>query len=130
MPTTTIPTHITWDFKIGTGDVVGAALDFQRKQIFFTRGAKVSVNFGQSPFVFDIEPYKIMVGSRVAIRNVSIDEAQSIQADRGEWDPSMETMLGKTGTVVEVLGNGAATVLLDDGGGTKLWSPLLLVPAV
>ncbi|GLC57887.1 hypothetical protein PLESTB_001285500 [Pleodorina starrii] len=105
--------------KYGTGDVVGAALDFQRMQIFFTKngclgkalpvkftnplyptvslqspGAVLSVNFGQSPFVFDIEPYKVKVGSRVAIRYVSIDEAQSIQqANRDGWD----TMLDKTG---------------------------------
>ncbi|GLC69643.1 hypothetical protein PLESTF_000858200 [Pleodorina starrii] len=143
-----------YGFKFGTGDVVGAALDFQRMQIFFTKngrpgkalpvnfkrplyptvsldslGAKVSVNFGQSPFVFDIEPYKIKEGSRVAIRNVSIDDARSIQANRGGWDPSMETMLGTTGTVVEVLGNGDALVLLDHGGRTRRWSPVLLVPA-
>ncbi|GLC67121.1 hypothetical protein PLESTF_000517600 [Pleodorina starrii] len=143
-----------YGFKYGTGDVVGAALDFQRMQIFFTKngcpgralpvnfkhplyptislqspGAVVSVNFGQSPFVFDIEPYKIKVGSRVAIRYVSIDEAQLIQANHGGWDPSMETMLGKTGNVVEVLENGDASVKLDDGGVTKHWSPSLLVPA-
>ncbi|GLC65133.1 hypothetical protein PLESTF_000255500 [Pleodorina starrii] len=142
-------------FKFGKGDIVGAALDFQRKQIFFTkngrrpgmalpvqltnalyptvslqsRGAKVTVNFGQSPFAFNIEPYKIEVGSRVAIRYVSIDDARSIQADHGDWDASMETMLGKTGKVVEVLDNGAAKVELDNGGGTKRWSPVLLVPA-
>ncbi|GLC65129.1 hypothetical protein PLESTF_000255100 [Pleodorina starrii] len=143
-----------YGFKFGTGDIVGAALDFQRKQIFFTKNgrpgkalpvklerplhptvsiyspsAEVSINLGQIPFRFDIEPYKIMVGSRVAIRNVSIDEARSIQANHGGWDPSMEKMLGKTGTVVAVLENGAATVQLDDGGGTKRWSPVLLVPA-
>ncbi|GLC57796.1 hypothetical protein PLESTB_001267900 [Pleodorina starrii] len=122
-----------YGFTFGTGDIVGAALDFQRKQIFFTKNgrpgkalpvklerplhptvsiyspsAEVSINLGQSPFRFDIEPYK---------------------ANHGGWDPSMEKMLGKTGTVVAVLENGAATVQLDDGGGTKRWSPVLLVPA-
>ncbi|GIL56967.1 hypothetical protein Vafri_12242, partial [Volvox africanus] len=80
-----------YGFKYGKGDVVGAALDFQRKEIFFTKngtkgkaisisisqalyptvslrssGGFVSVNFGQKPFSFNIDPFKVLSPSALS----------------------------------------------------------------
>ncbi|GIL56975.1 hypothetical protein Vafri_12242, partial [Volvox africanus] len=140
-----------YGFKYGKGDVVGAALDFQRKEIFFTKngtkgkaisisisqalyptvslhssGEVVSVNFGQKPFSFNIEPFKIKVGGKVAIKSVAPSEAQAAQSGHGGWAASMEKMLGKPGVVESVDKDGDVRVKMDDGSGSMLWNPSLV----
>ncbi|EFJ50789.1 hypothetical protein VOLCADRAFT_103851 [Volvox carteri f. nagariensis] len=142
-----------YGFKYGKGDVVGAALDFQRKEIFFTKngtkgkaisvninnllyptvslhsvGEVVSVNFGQKPFAFNTEPYKIKVGDKVAIKNIPLDAAKAAQAGHGGWGSSMDKMLGKTGVVESIDKDGDVRVKMDDGSGSMLWNPVLVVP--
>ncbi|GLI64316.1 hypothetical protein VaNZ11_007541 [Volvox africanus] len=142
-----------YGFKFGKGDVVGAALDFQRKEIFFTKngtkgkaisisisqalyptvslhssGEVVSVNFGQKPFSFNTEPFKIKVGGKVAIKSTSVDTAKGLQVGHGGWGSSMEKMLGKPGVVESVDKDGDVRVKMDDGSGTMLWNPALVLP--
>ncbi|GIL83744.1 hypothetical protein Vretifemale_12470, partial [Volvox reticuliferus] len=144
-----------YGFKYGKGDVVGAALDFQRKEIFFTKngtkgkaisisigqalyptvslhssGQVVSVNFGQKPFSFNIEPFKIKVGDKVAIKSTSVDSAKELQVGHGGWASSMEKMLGKAGVVENVDKDGDVRVKMDDGSGSMLWHPALVLPNV
>ncbi|GIM06120.1 hypothetical protein Vretimale_10529 [Volvox reticuliferus] len=145
-----------YGFKYGKGDVVGAALDFQRKEIFFTKngtkgkaisisigqalyptvsvsssGEVVSVNFGQKPFSFNVEPFKIKVGAKVAIKSTPVDSAKELQGGhQGDWASSMETMLGKTGVVEDVDEYGDVRVKMDDGSGSMLWHPALVLPNV
>ncbi|GIL83783.1 hypothetical protein Vretifemale_12537 [Volvox reticuliferus] len=93
------------DFKFRAGDVMGAALDLERREIFFTKngragnpvrdlavssslcpaislesyGAQVSVNFGQSAFAFDVQEYQ---------------QQQALKAKLGEMQqssPAVET---------------------------------------
>ncbi|GIL83735.1 hypothetical protein Vretifemale_12470 [Volvox reticuliferus] len=142
-----------YGFKYGKGDVVGAALDFQRKEIFFTKngtkgkaisisigqalyptvslhssGEVVSVNFGQKPFSFNIEPFKIKVGAKVAIKSTSVDSAKELQVGHGGWGSSMDKMLGKAGVVESVDKDGDVRVKMDDGSGSMLWHPALVLP--
>ncbi|GIL56970.1 hypothetical protein Vafri_12242, partial [Volvox africanus] len=142
-----------YGFKYGKGDVVGAALDFQRKEIFFTKngtkgkaisisisqalyptvslrssGGFVSVNFGQKPFSFNIDPFKIKVGGKVAIKSTSVDAAMGLQVGHGGWGSSMAKMLGKPGVVESVDMDGDVRVKMDDGSGSMLWNPALVLP--
>ncbi|GIL56966.1 hypothetical protein Vafri_12242 [Volvox africanus] len=145
--------HGDYGFKYGKGDVVGAALDFQRKEIFFTKngtkgkaisisisqalyptvslhssGEVVSVNFGQKPFSFNIEPFKIKVGGKVAIKSTSVGAAMGLQVGHGGWGSSMAKMLGKPGVVESVDMDGDVRVKMDDGSGSMLWNPALVLP--
>ncbi|GLC66739.1 hypothetical protein PLESTF_000467000 [Pleodorina starrii] len=143
-----------YGFKFGKGDVVGAALDFQRKEIFFTKngvkgkalpvtinsilyptvslhssGEVVSVNFGQKAFSFNIEPFKIKVGGKVAIKGTSVEAAKAAQSGHGGWGSSMDKMLGKPGVVESIDKDGDVRVKMDDGSGTMLWNPVLVLPS-
>lgn len=65
-------------------------------------------------------------GSKVKIKRVSVAEARQLQVDHGGFARRMVPMLGGTGLVVGIAGNGAVKVAMDDASGVAVWNPKLV----
>ena len=66
------------------------------------------------------------VGDRVRIRPVSQTEAMRLLEDCGGWVSAMDTCLGKTGKVIEVINKSQVRVKNDHDGDTWVWNRAIL----
>ena len=65
-------------------------------------------------------------GDRVKIKELPVNEAEKMQEDHGGWAPSMEPMLGGTGSVSRTFQNGSL-VRVNVGGSEFVWNHQLLI---